>query len=397
MAFQPEDFMNDVSWEVFDGLKKPQLMSLAQYLELEVKHAMRKQVIKNMLIDRLVEDDIWDESYLDNKIDMDDVTDNAIKLKQMEMQKEIEMEKLRMAKEKQEEEMKLQKVLKQQELEAKLKMEEKERQQKIEMEEKDRKQRLEMEKEIKLKEIEAKVNSSSQSSHATKFDPTKYVRLVPEFQEKEVDKYFVHFEKIASSMEWPKAYWAIMVQGKFVNKASDAYSALPLEDSNDYDKVKQAVLKAYQLVPEAYRQKFRAERKAAEQTHVEFARVKEQLFDRWLGAKEIQEDFGKLRELMLVEEFKRCVHADIRTHLDESKVTSLNEVATRADDYALTHKLSASKPNQYQKKIKIKAKVTQIKVMLKKQSHKQAPQKMMESLVVQSQVPNPKTGMVTRK
>jgi hypothetical protein len=190
------------------------------------------------------------------------------------------------------------------------------------------------------KEKLEKTGSTSDFSPQSGFDATKYIRLVPHFQEKDVDKYFVHFEKIATSLNWPKESWTLLVQGKFVGKARDVYSALPLELSNDYDHVKQAILKAYELVPEAYRQKFRRERKNAEQTHVEFARVKEQLFDRWLSAKEVQEDFGKLRQLILIEEFKSCVHVDVKTHLDERDVDNLHDAATVADDYALTHKLS---------------------------------------------------------
>ncbi|KAL5004438.1 hypothetical protein ScPMuIL_017894, partial [Solemya velum] len=74
---------------------------------------------------------------------------------------------------------------------------------------------------------------------------------------------------------------------------------------SNYQVVKKAILKAYELVPEAYRQKFRNSRKRDEQTHVEFAREKEQLFSRWCDSKEIDEDFGKLRQLLLIEEFKR--------------------------------------------------------------------------------------------
>ena len=42
-------------------------MTLAKELKLDVKHAMRKQEIKNMLIDRLV-DDFLDSFNLDNKV-----------------------------------------------------------------------------------------------------------------------------------------------------------------------------------------------------------------------------------------------------------------------------------------------------------------------------------------
>ena len=87
VKFSAEDFVTNVSWEAFDELKKPELMALAQNLELEVKHAMRKQVIKNMLIDRLVDDDLLDEFYLEEKVDLQDESDSTVKLKQLEIQK----------------------------------------------------------------------------------------------------------------------------------------------------------------------------------------------------------------------------------------------------------------------------------------------------------------------
>ena len=46
------------------------------------------------------------------------------------------------------------------------------------------------------------------------------------------------------------------------------------------DTVKELIFKAYELVPEAYRQKFRNCRKKTHFANVEFARTKEQLFDR---------------------------------------------------------------------------------------------------------------------
>ncbi len=55
-------------------------------------------------------------------------------------------------------------------------------------------------------------------------------------------------------------------------------SALSTEDSLDYDTVKAAVLRAYELVPEAYRQRFRSCSKSAKQTFVEFASKKKNAF-----------------------------------------------------------------------------------------------------------------------
>ena len=121
---------------------------------------------------------------------------------------------------------------------------------------------------------------------------------------------------------------------------------MSLEQSSDYDKVKELILKAYELVPEAYRQKFRNCRKENDRTHVEFARTKEQLFHRWCSSKKIGFDYPKLRQLMLVEEFKRCINSDVKSFLDEKEVETLEKAALLADNYTLTHKVSfVSKAN----------------------------------------------------
>ena len=81
-------------------------------------------------------------------------------------------------------------------------------------------------------------------------------------------------------------------------------------------------------------------RKKMSRPIVEFARTKEQLFDRWCYSKKIGSNHEKLRQLMLVEEFKRCINSDIKSFLDEKQVETSEAAARLADDYALTHKVS---------------------------------------------------------
>ena len=89
------------------------------------------------------------------------------------------------------------------------------------------------------------------------FDVTKHIRLVPPFQEKEVDKYFLHFEKVAENLNWPKEHWTLLLQSVLIGKAREIYTQLGVEQSHHYETVKELILKGYELVPEAYRQKFR--------------------------------------------------------------------------------------------------------------------------------------------
>ena len=70
------------------------------------------------------------------------------------------------------------------------------------------------------------------------FDVTKHIRLVPPFQEKEVDKYFLHFEKVEENLKWPRVHWTLLLQSVVIGKTLEIYTQLSLEQSSDYDKVK---------------------------------------------------------------------------------------------------------------------------------------------------------------
>jgi len=84
--------------------------------------------------------------------------------------------------------------------------------------------------EYKAKELELIATKGHTSELAvTPFDVGKHVRFVPPFQETDINKYFMHFEKIASSLKWPEDVWTVLLQSVFVGKAHEIYSALPVE------------------------------------------------------------------------------------------------------------------------------------------------------------------------
>ena len=168
---------------------------------------------------------------------------------------------------------------------------------------------------------ELEISASNLSIGKASFDISKQIRFVPPFQEREVDKYFLHFEKIATSLEWPKDVWNLLLQSVLIGKGREIYSALSVDQSSQYEVVNGSILKAYELVPEAYRQKFRNSRKSDIHTHVEFAREKETLFDRWCTSTEVSKDFTKLRQLVLMEEFINCLPSEIKTYLDDQFAT----------------------------------------------------------------------------
>ena len=133
----------------------------------------------------------------------------------------------------------------------------------------------------------------------------------------------------------------MLLQTVLTGKAQRAYATLPTENCADYELVKAAILKSFELVPEAYRQKFRTQRKKDNQSYVEFLREKENALEKWCDSKRIGGDVEKLRQLILAKEFLNCV-PETRVHLSERKNDLSYEMAALADEYTLTHR----KPNE---------------------------------------------------
>ncbi|KAJ8017531.1 hypothetical protein HOLleu_44998 [Holothuria leucospilota] len=327
MPFNLDKFVASPSVEELDSLKKSEIVKVAKYYGIEFQPLMREDEIKRYVLEYLVDESILPITVLETAITVP--TDNTFELKRLE----IEMNKeIREEKEKEEREMQMQKEKEEREMQMQKEKEEREMQMQREKEAREH--------EFRLKQLELGVIKASDPKIGLDtggFDVSKHVKFVPKFQEDNVEKFFNHFEKLGEQLKWPRDKWSILIQSNFTGKAQEVYSALSIEDSMDYDKVKRAILQAYELVPEAYRQKFRKYRKADTQTYVEFAYQKERHFDRWCASKKVS-TFDTLRQLMLVEEFKRCVNDDIKTHLEENKADNLKEVANLADQYALTHK-----------------------------------------------------------
>ena len=315
MSFDPDTFLASSHLEIeFQELRKVELLALADHLKItEIKPAMKKSDIKKLVNEKLITMELLKQETVEFEIN-ENLT-LQLELKKMELEMKREEMKIR------EKEMQLQKE--KEEREAQLQREKQEKEFELE--------RLKIE-----RGVHAQQNTGFE--HPPRFDAAKNIRLVPKFFEKNVDKYFPQFEKVAENLNWPKENWTTLLQSVLTGKAANIYSAMRNEDSADYDKVKQAILKAYELVPEAYRQKFRSFKKFNGQTYVEFARLQEELFDQWLRSQKIEGKFNKLRELMLVEQFKNGLYPDLRTHLDEQPIHTLNDAAVFSDSYTLTHK-----------------------------------------------------------
>ena len=177
----------------------------------------------------------------------------------------------------------------------------------------------------------------SAHSRVPHFDLVGNLKLVPKFNEKDPETFFSLFERVADARGWPGADRTVMLQCVLTGKAQEAYAALSVTDSVSYKSVKEAVLKVYEMVPEAYRQRFREGRKEDKQSYLEFARELVITFNRWRTASSVG-NFEELCDLVLLEQFKSSVPCPIATYITEQQSKTVGEAAALADQYALTHR-----------------------------------------------------------
>ena len=354
--FDPEEFLKRPPQEILDTLKalsltRDELVVLARHLEIEPKTSSTKPEIRQLILPVLVTKNIVGEESDEKTEEKEDTETSTMMVKTRKYDQEFELEKLKLQmelekmrletqreekeKERQERERERQEKEREKEKERQERERERERQEK----ERERESARQIQEREKERQFELEKLKLQQSNHpiGQSFDVIKNFQDVPSFQEDDVDMFFLHFEKLATNLNWPKDHWTILLQKAFVGKAREIFSQLSVEQSQKYEYVKDVVLRGYQLNPEAYRQKFRNCQRDISQTFVEFARVKEQLFDRWCHSKKVNKDFEKLRQLILIEEFKRRIPFHMKTFIDEKQVENLQQAADLGDEYFLTH------------------------------------------------------------
>ena len=347
-----EDFVSEPTIEKLWKLKREHLISLMSHYGLVVDKSKRKAQIRDVLIRHMVENDILNDDALEY-ISKDEKSE-ALRIREMELEHEKEMRLRELEYER--EKLEFEKEQERKRLEQEREKLEFEKDQEIKRQEQER-EKLTFEKELKLRELEIMAAEKEkdrvmkvklEQSKLEHFDASKYVKFVPPFIEKDVDKYFLLFEKVAKDLNWPLDKYTILLQSALKGKASETYTALSPEQTSDYQFVKESILKAYQLIPEAYRQKFRNYKKENDKTHVEFGREIERLLDRWCDSEEIKKDYDRIRQMFLLEEFKNCVHPANKNYITEQKANTLSKAAEMADEYFLSHKhlLQKGSPQQ---------------------------------------------------
>ena len=160
-----------------------------------------------------------------------------------------------------------------------------------------------------------------------------------------IDSYLRRFERYAELQRWPKADWALYLSALLKGKSLKCYSMLAEPDARDYDKLKAALMRRFDLTTEGFRKKFYDAKRDKDETAAQFTVRLAGYLDRWIQLAETECTYEGLRALLIRERFLDSCDNHLSLYLRERSPKSLDEVVTLADNYidAQSNKIHSAK------------------------------------------------------
>ena len=146
----------------------------------------------------------------------------------------------------------------------------------------------------------------------------------------DIEAYLNTFERMMEAFEVDRARWPYKLAPQLTGKAQQAYAALSLDEARDYDAVKAAILRRYNINEETYRQRFRGATLKSGETPRELVTRLHDLVRRWgKECKSAQDVF----DIMIREQLLNTLPEEVRVWVTERKPRSREEAGQLAEDY----------------------------------------------------------------
>jgi len=126
--------------------------------------------------------------------------------------------------------------------------------------------------------------------------------------------YFLHrFEIYAETQCWRRDQCAV-----YLSALLKVYSRLPVKDAQDYEVLKDALLKRFNLTEEGFKQKFKTAKPEVNEAPGQFLARLESYLMRWIELAEVVQDFDGLKNLMVKEQYLESCSVPLAVFLTHS-------------------------------------------------------------------------------
>ena len=158
-------------------------------------------------------------------------------------------------------------------------------------------------------------------------------RNVAERAELREDRHPQRFERFATTAKWEKTGRASKLSALLSGRALEVYSRLSEEAAQDYDRVRLALMKRYDLTEDGYRRKFRASKLEVDEGPEQFIVRLDRYLLRRLELSNTERSFEGLKDLIVKEQFIDSCPKELAIHLRERAPETLVQIARIADQY----------------------------------------------------------------
>ena len=209
-------------------------------------------------------------------------------------------------------------------------------------------QAREKEMEFELRKMQLQESGDSDTSAAKSLSvglgistaPLSKTRVkMPYFDENKdcMDSYLNRFERFAQVEGWQKESYAIYLSALLSGKALDVYSRLPVDQASDYDSLKSALLKRYQLSEDGFKRKFRTARADTGESPTQFITRLASYLQRWVELAGAAQTYEGLSALVVREQYLSVCSPDMAMFLKERITANLDELGKLAEQYVEAH------------------------------------------------------------
>ena len=159
---------------------------------------------------------------------------------------------------------------------------------------------------------------------------------LPYFEESKdkMDSYLSRFEKYATANKWDKNVWAAYLSALLKGRALDVYDRLSTEDAADYDKLKDALLKNFDMTERGFRKKFRYSRPERSETFIQFSSRLCSYLNKWLTIAKVEKSFEAVCDFMARDQFLEACSRELFVHLKPKAFEKLDAMAKEAGLFA---------------------------------------------------------------
>ena len=115
----------------------------------------------------------------------------------------------------------------------------------------------------------------------------------------DLDNYLLRFEKYATVAGWDKEAWATQLSPLLSGWVLEVYSRLSPDKAMDYERLKLALLKKYDLTEFGYRRRFRDVKPEGQESPGQFIVRLKIFLTNWVKLAKVEEAFDGVVELMV--------------------------------------------------------------------------------------------------